>query len=156
MSRFVFTTQAYDDFINYCKYKLDCIKAGVPKPKPCDAECIHLARQYTFDTSRKHMRSKPRGITEDIQRGLYLLRTDSRFQNKVVVAEIKAKNNEIKTQNRELQRISRAFLRDAKPSLEYDFTRWDRVPRRIYEEATYQYFLESMNNPIIKWVINPD
>jgi len=155
MSRFdVFIQKTYDEYIRYFHQKLKVEAESLPKPILNDTECIRRARQYTFDTSRKYMSSRPNHITEEIQRGLDLLQTDSRFQNKKVVAEIKTKNNEIKKKNRELQRISRAYLRDAEPSLEYDFTRWDIVPRRIYEEAEYQYNLETMHNPIIKWVIN--
>ncbi len=155
MSNIVSFMKSYEDWIMYFNNMFNNVEY-LTKPKPCDAQCIRLARQYTFDTSRKYMSSRPNHITEEIQRGLDLLQTDSRFQNKKVVAEIKTKNNEIKTRNRELQRISRAYLRTFKPDLEYDFTRWDIVPRRIYEEAEYQYNLETMHNPIIKWVINVD
>ena len=131
----------------------------IPKVIPSDEMCIKLAKQYRFDTSRKFRRfgfslyDYNFDTNEALERGFKLLEKDPRFRNKTVVAEIKRKNNEIKSRNRELQRISREYFRRTNPYLVYDFTRWDKVPRRIYEEAEYQYSLETMNNPIIKWVL---
>ena len=146
----------YDYYMNFFDNHFN----NIPKVIPSDEMCIRLAKQSRFDTSRKFKRFSFSLYTynfdtdDAIKRGHTLLENDTRWQNKLIIAEIKRKNNEIKARNRELQRISREYFRLINPDLVYDFTRWDKVPRRIYEEAEYQYSLKTMSNPIIKWVLN--
>lgn len=160
-----FLNELYYYYVNHFTNHFTNIPNVMPSDEMCirlakrNEMCIRLAKQCRFDTSRKFKRfgfsqyNYNFDINDAIKRGHTLLKNDTKWQNKQIVAEIKKKNQEIKARNRELQRISREYFRKTNPDLVYDFTRWDKVPRRIYEEAEYQYSLETMNNPIIKWVI---
>ena len=120
---------------------------------PCDKECMRIAKQYTFDTSRKFAQIKHTINIEHVERGLELLINDSRFINKSIVAKIKEKNNEVKKYNYKLQKQCRAFLRNTHAELNYDYNRWDKIPRSVYS-AGAKYSCDTMKNPIIQWVIN--
>ena len=127
---------------------------NIPKVIPSDEICIELAKRKIFNNCCEFKWYKPQyDIGDALARGYRLLASKSRYKNKPIVAEIKANNTKIKTRNRQLQRISREYFRRTNPDLEYDINRWDKVPRRIYEEAANQYSLETMDNPIIKWVL---
>jgi hypothetical protein len=116
-------------------------------------EYIQIAKEDRFNNSRKYRRAcKPPGHSYCVSRGLELLKEDVRFQNKYVVAKIKAANVSLKTRNLKLQMKCRANYRTANPDLDYDFNIWDRIPRDIYDVGAL-HSVESLNNPIIKWVV---
>ncbi len=116
-------------------------------------EYIRIAKEDRFNNSRKYRRTyKPAGHSYCVARGLELLNADARFQNKSVVAKIKAANVSLKTRNLKLQMKCRATYRNAYPELQYDFNIWDRIPRDIYDAGAL-HSVESLNNPITKWVV---
>jgi len=156
--------EMYEYYVNLIKKFKNIVPVrpgdeNIPQVRPSDEICIKLAKQWVFDISRKFRRfvfslyNYNFNTDDAIDRGLILLKKDTRFRNKPIVAEIKKKNNKLKARNRQLQKVSREYFRRTNPDLEYDINRWDKVPRRIYDDTANQYSQEIMNNPIIKWVL---